>query len=142
MRFDFEIDCKIATDESEYICDLYAKSSLAQKEFGKKSLATINFEKDEDTLNLLHKKYGINPSKTIILNIVQKHANIGNIANMLICSLIQKFNPKIKYIYLYALNDKLVKFYTKLGFETIEGYSMIGKISNLTKHCISIVPIR
>ena len=60
--FDFEIDCKIATDQSEYICDLYAKSFLAQKDFGKSSLATIHFEKDDYTLNLLHEKFGINPS--------------------------------------------------------------------------------
>lgn len=139
---DFEIDCKI--DETEYDCNLYAKSNKAIDEFGKNPLANIKFEQDDFTLDYLKRKYDIDPSKTIILTYIQKEKNekLRNIGSMLICSLIRKFNPKIKFIYLYALNDKLVKYYEKLGFKLIENNNMIGKITELSKNCIHIVPIK
>lgn len=139
---DFEIDCKIS--DIEYDCNLYAKSTKAIDEFGKKPLANIKFEQDDFTLDYLKRKYDIDPSRTIILTYIQKEKNekLRNIGSMLICSLIKKFNPKIEYIYLYALNDKLIKFYEKLGFKHIENNNMIGKISELSKNCIYIVPVK
>lgn len=148
MDFDFIIKIKKDEDDPEnwrYTIKLYASSIKAREEFGDCILATLILDKDEDTLNFLHKKYDtITSSNTVILEYIQRHDDcdkdkkIKNILNLMLCNIIDKLNINIDYVYLFAIHPKLISLYTKYGFKSIDEEdprNMLAKLTTLADVC-------
>ena len=143
---DFTLQCtkRKDGDNFQYVCELHTLSAKAVAEFGECTLASIIFEKEEDTLEFLAKKYGIDPEKTLILDYVQRHEDcdvdkkVRNIAGLFLCNLIRKFGTGTKYIYLFALHPKLIKLYKGFGFRSIDESdprNMLANIEEIESSC-------
>lgn len=139
---DFQLECKIYRDQTDFdiTCEIVAKSKKAIAEFGDCKLGFINLIYEKTTITYLVNKYNI-PKNTITLDLVSrnkkcdKEEKLKGIGISMLCSVLNKLiSTDFQYIYLYSMPG-LVAFYKKHGFKVIEGYHMIGKISDIEKNC-------